>query len=96
MCTDGKKGRYVNNLECSRSGEDYSGFQDRDRGKPCKFCEKVFDNENCTNYFGRSVDKKSSQSLHKKPVRFGIDYNGIGVSWQKENKKEKDYTNRLF
>ena len=38
MCTDGKKGRYVNNLECARSGEDYTGFEDRDRGKPRKFC----------------------------------------------------------
>ena len=67
MCTDGKKGRYVNNLGCARSGEDYTGFEDRDRGKPRKFCEIVFDNENCTNYFGRSVDKNRHEVCTKNP-----------------------------
>ena len=79
ICKDGKKGRYVNNLECTRSGEDYSSFEDRDRGIPCKFCENVFDNENCTNYFSRNIDKKIvTKFAHKK----NCPSNSIGVSWQ--------------
>ena len=65
MCKDGKKDQYVNSLGCARSGEDYSVFEDRDRGKPRKFCENVFGNENCTNYFGRNVDKNRHEVCTK-------------------------------
>ena len=49
-CKDGKKGGYFNTKEGYKSTEDYSGFEDCDRGK---ILRKDNDTEICTNHYAK-------------------------------------------